>query len=221
MRTRLLLAEDNLIVRQGLTTLIEATEGVDLVGTSIDLDGLMSAVDRLEPDVVLTDIRMPPTNSDEGIRAAAMLRRTHPEVGVVVLSQHVEPEYVMAFFAEGTTRRAYLLKENVYDPDQLIAAVRAVTSGGSLIDPVVTESLLQARRRGERSSLRALTEREVEVIAAMAQGYDNRTIADQLSVSVRGVERHINAIFSKLGLSEAQDVHRRVSAVLTYLAETR
>lgn len=170
-------------------------------------------------DAVMTDIRMPPTNTDEGIRAANRLRETHPDVGVVVLSQHVEPEYVVSFFARGTEGRAYLLKENVYDPEQLSRAIDAVTSGGSLIDPKVTEALLHERIRAESSSLRLLTERELEVLGEMAQGFDNRSIADRVSLSVRGVERHINSIFSKLGLSEEEEVHRRVKAVLLYLGD--
>lgn len=213
------MAEDNLIVRKGLTAVIEATPGIDLVASCTDLDELLEAVEVQPVDVVMTDIRMPPTNSDEGIRAANRLRATHPDIGVVVLSQHVEPEYVVSFFSGGTEGRAYLLKENVYDPDQLVAAIEAVTDGRSLIDPKVTEALLNERIRAETSTLRRLTERELEVLDEMAQGFDNRAIADRVSLSVRGVERHINSIFSKLGLSEEEEVHRRVKAVLLYLSE--
>lgn len=198
---------------------MEATPGIDLVGSCSDFDGLLMEVEKQGVDVVLTDIRMPPTNSDEGIRAANRLRETHPDVGVVVLSQHVEPEYVVSFFSGGTEGRAYLLKENIYDPDQLVAAIEAVTSGRSLIDPKVTEALLHERIRAETSTLRRLTEREFEVLDEMAQGFDNRAIADRVALSVRGVERHINSIFSKLGLSEEEEVHRRVKAVLLYLSE--
>lgn len=214
-----ILAEDSLIVRQGLISLIEMTDGVELVAACSDLDTLLSAVDEHGPDAVLTDIRMPPDQSDEGIRAALALRSSHPDIGVVVLSQHVEPEYVVAFFAEGTERRAYLLKEHVYDPDQLLAALRAVVSGGSLIDPKVTEALLRDKVSVQQSPLHRLTERETEVLDAMAQGLENRAIADRLSLSVRGIERHINSIFSKLALTEVEDVHRRVKAVLLYLTE--
>lgn len=219
MATRVLLAEDSLIVRKGLTALIEATPGIDLIASCEDLDQLLAAVQEAQPDAVMTDIRMPPTNTDEGIRAANALRDTHPAIGVVVLSQHVEPEYVVSFLSRGTEGRAYLLKENVYDPDQLVAAVEAVTSGRSLIDAKVTEALLHERIRAESSTMRLLTERELEVLGEMAQGLDNPAIAGKLSLSVRGVERHINSIFSKLGLSEEDDVHRRVKAVLLYLSE--
>lgn len=208
-------------MRKGLTALIQSTPGIELVGSCEDLDGLLAAVNEQAVDVVMTDIRMPPNNTDEGIRAANQLRETHPQIGVVVLSQHVEPEYVVSFFAQGTEGRAYLLKENVYDPDQLVAAIEAVTSGRSLIDPKVTEALLKERIRAETSPLHLLSERELEVLREMAQGFDNRAIADRVSLSVRGVERHINSIFSKLGLSEEEEVHRRVKAVLLYLSERK
>ncbi len=219
MSIRLVLAEDSFIVRRGLTAVIDATPGVELAGSCGDLDSLLRQVEAVKPDVVLTDIRMPPTNTDEGIRAAASLRRTQPDVGVVVLSQHLDAQYVLSFFRDGTAGRAYLLKENVYDPDQLLAAVHAVVTGGSMIDPQVTGALVQGRLRMEASPLAGLTRRELEALSCMAQGLDNKAIADAFSLSVRGVERHINSIFSKLGLREAQDVHRRVKAVLLYLAE--
>ena len=218
MAIRLLLAEDNFLIRRGLTAVIETTPGVELVSSCGDLESLLDQVERTEPDAVLTDIRMPPTDSDEGIRAAAILRRDHPHIGVVVLSQHIDAEYVLAFFRDGTARRAYLLKENVYDSDQLLAAVNAVVAGGSMIDPEVTHALVQERLRTEPSPLAHLTDRELDVLSHMAQGLDNKAIAQSFSLSVRGVERHINSIFSKLGLSAAEDVHRRVKAVLMYLS---
>jgi DNA-binding NarL/FixJ family response regulator len=216
---RVLLAEDSYIVRRGLVSLIECEPELELVATCEHLDELLRSVDAAAPHVVLTDIRMPPSQTDEGIRAAQQLRTTHPEVGVVVLSQHLEPEYVLAFLEHGSQGRAYLLKEKIYDPEQLLAAVKAVAAGGSLIDPKVTETLVADRLRVSRSPLSALTPREHEVLAEMAQGKDNAAIAKSLFMSLRAVERHINAIFSKLALSEEPDVHRRVRAVLLFLSE--
>jgi DNA-binding NarL/FixJ family response regulator len=198
---------------------IEAEPEVELVASCDSLDSLLAAVDAHEPEVVLTDIRMPPENTDEGIRAADRIRQSHPDVGVVLLSQYLEPDYALAFFSRGTERRGYLLKEKVYDPEQLLAAVRTVAAGGSLIDPKVTEALVQDRIRREHSRVSALTNREREVLTEMAQGKDNAAIAKSLFLSLRAVERHISAIFLKLGLSEETDVHRRVKAVLVFLAE--
>lgn len=214
-----MLAEDSFIVRRGLTAVIDATPGVELVSSCGDLESLLQQVEAMKPDVVLTDIRMPPSNTDEGIRAAVSLRRTQPAVGVVVLSQHLDAQYVLSFFRDGTAGRAYLLKENIYDPDRLQAAVHAVVTGGSMIDPEVTAALVQERLRMAASPLAALTDRELEVLSCMAQGLDNKTIADAFPLSVRGVERHINSIFSKLGLRDTQEVHRRVKAVLLYLSD--
>ena len=172
---------------------------------------------RQGPDVVVTDIRMPPTGTDEGIRLAARLREERPEVGVVVLSQHAEAPYALALLAEGSARRAYLLKERVADLDELAAAVREVAAGGSRIDPQVVEQLVAGKRGAGSSELDRLTPRETEVLAEMAQGKSNAAIAATLVLSERAVEKHTNSIFSKLGLSEEPDVNRRVKAVLMYL----
>jgi DNA-binding NarL/FixJ family response regulator len=168
--------------------------------------------------VVLTDIRMPPTNTDEGIRLATALRSTHPDIGVVVLSQHVHPGYATALFEDGSDRRAYLLKERVKDQGELGRAVRCVAEGGSVIDPLVVENLLNARRVRERSQLDALTSRELEILGLIAEGRSNHAIAESLFVTKRAVERHINQIFMKLDRGESEDVSRRVKAVLLYLA---
>lgn len=219
MPIRVVLAEDNYLVREGVKRLIEAQPDLDLVGTCVDLDGLMRTVEELAPEVVLTDIRMPPTGTDEGLRAAARLRETSPGTGVVVLSQYATPAYALALLERGAAGRAYLLKERVSEAEQLVSAIREVASGGSTIDPTVVEALVEARSRGPRSPLQHLTPREGEVLSEMAQGKNNAAIAAALYVSERAVEKHINSIFSKLGLSEDHDVNRRVKAVLLFLAE--
>ena len=218
MPIRLVLAEDNVLVREGVRTLIALEEDLDLVGVSEDLDGLLALVDTERPDVVLTDIRMPPTGTDEGVRAAQQLRETHPGTGVVVLSHYLEPSYALALFADGAHGRGYLLKERVSDVDQLASAIRAVARGGSVVDPKVVDALMAARLAA-RSPVASLTPRERETLSEMAQGKNNAAIAEALVLSDRAVEKHINAVFTKLGLSAELDVHRRVKAVLVYLAD--
>ena len=213
---RVLLAEDSYIVREGVRALLDAQDGLDLVGTCEDLPTLLAAVDELTPDVVITDIRMPPDQTDEGVRAAQSLRTTHPDVGVVVLSQYVEEGYAVQLFEQGSGGRAYLLKERLGDVEELTGAVREVARGGSVIDPAVVDSLIAAKTR-QRSPVDDLTEREREVLSHMAGGSNNRTIAERLVLSPRAVEKHINSIFSKLGLAEETDSHHRVRAVLLYL----
>ncbi|MDQ1403509.1 MAG: hypothetical protein QOG03_1825 [Actinomycetota bacterium] len=217
MALRLVLAEDNYLVREGIKRLIETQTDLELVGVCEDYDGLLAMVDDEKPDVVITDIRMPPTGTDEGIRAAERLRDTHPETGVVVLSQYVDPGYALALLEKGSGGRAYLLKERVSDVEQLLAAVKQVASGGSVIDPKVVEALVSARTSAQ-SPLARLTPRESEVLSEMAQGKNNAGIAAALVLSERAVEKHINSIFLKLGLSEEPDVHRRVKAVLLFLS---
>jgi len=190
------------------------------VGACIDYPSLLKAVQEESPDVVVTDIRMPPTGTDEGIRAANELRSLYPSLGVVVLSQYSEPAYALRFLENGSKGRAYLLKERVSDIGQLASAIREVARGGSVIDPEVVDNLVKARSQDTRSPLRALTPREVEVLAEMAQGKNNAAVAAALVLSERAVEKHINSIFFKLGLSEETDVHRRVKAVLLFLAAT-
>ena len=216
---RVVIAEDSFLVREGIAQLLGRCDEVEVVALREDLPGLLDAVESTAPDVVLTDIRMPPTHTDEGIRAAATLRAEHPEVGVVVLSQYAEPGYALALLEGGSEGRAYLLKERVSDVTQLLGAVQEVARGGSVVDPKVVEVLVTARSRTPRSPLEHLTPRESEVLAEIAQGKNNAAVAASLALSERAVEKHINSMFSKLGLSEEPAVHRRVTAVLLYLAD--
>lgn len=218
MTIRLVLADDSYIIREGVRELLGGVDDITVVAVCADLDSLLSAIDSEHPDVVLTDIRMPPTNTDEGIRAAESLRTTAPNTGVVVLSQYADAEYALALLDKGAGGRAYLLKERVTDLDQLANAIREVARGGSAIDPKVVENLIAARARHARSPLAELTAREREVLAQVAEGKNNAAIAAELHLTDRAIEKHINSIFSKLGLSEEQDVHRRVRATLIYLA---
>jgi DNA-binding NarL/FixJ family response regulator len=220
-RIRVVVADDSLLVREGVRALLSEQSDLDVVGLAADHPQLMNAVETFKPDVVITDICMPPTNTDEGVRAALTLRRDRPGTGVVVLSQYDDPAHATALFQDGVAGRAYLLKERVAQPGQLADAVRTVAAGGSVIDPRIVESMLAARTRGTSSALRHLTAREREVLAEMATGANNTTIAESLFVTVRAVERHINAIFAKLGLAEEAETHRRVRAVLLYLADQR
>jgi DNA-binding NarL/FixJ family response regulator len=216
---RVVVAEDNLLVREGVVTLLEHQPEVTVCGTGGSYDELMEIVEREKPDVVLTDIRMPPTGTDEGIRAALALRDSHPETGVVVLSQYVDPSYALSLLERGSEGRAYLLKERVSDATQIVHAIEEVARGGSVIDPLVVEALVSNRRAKASSALERLTPREREVLEQMAQGRNNAGIAQALFLSERAVEKHINSLFSKLGLSEEPDVHRRVKAVLLFLSE--
>ncbi len=218
MPIRVVVAEDNYLVREGVRQLLESAEGIELVAVCEDLPSLEAAVAQSHPEVVLTDIRMPPDHRDEGLRLADRLRDTDPHVGVVVLSQYAEPEYALSLLEKGAAGRAYLLKERVSDVTQLVTAIREVAAGGSVIDPSVVGLLVAARGRARRSPLDELTPREREVLQLLAEGRNNAGIAAQLALTERAVEKHINAIFSKLGLSEEPDVHRRVKAALTYLA---
>ena len=218
---RVVLAEDDLFVREGLREVLAARPGVDLVCVCGDADSLAEAVAETEPDVVVTDIRMPPSETDEGLRVAARLRDSHPAIGVVVLSQYAEPGYSLALLEGGSDRRAYLLKDRIQHRGQLVAAIHAVARGGSLIDSKVVEKLVEAQTRAERSPLGELTPRELEILSLVARGLDNQAIADELVLTKRAVEKHINAIFLKLGLTYANDVSRRVKAALIFLAENK
>jgi DNA-binding NarL/FixJ family response regulator len=213
---RVVLGEDSFLAREAVTSVLARAPEIDLVGAAGDFEALRAAVDDIEPDVVLTDIRMPPTHTDEGVRLAHELRSTHPTIGVVVLSQFAEPAYAALLFERGSEGRAYLLKERVRDREELVRAVQSVASGGSVVDPIVVERLLA--RRAE-SRLEELTPRELEVLALIAQGRSNPAIADTLVVTKRAVERHVNSIFAKLDLGDAEDTSRRVEAALLYLAE--
>lgn len=219
MHTRVILAEDSFIVREGVARLIDSVDDLELVASCEDYDALMAAVAEHQPDVVLTDIRMPPTGTDEGIRAAAEIRRKWPAIGVVVLSQHADAAYALSLFEGGSERRAYLLKERVADLDHLLAAIQEVAQGGSVVDPKVVEGLVTMRAHKKESLLRHLTPRETEVLAQMAQGKNNHAIAETLVLSDRAIEKYINVIFSKLELSGEMDLHRRVKAVLLFLSE--
>ena len=214
---RVVVAEDNLLVREGLRAMLSDADGIDVVAVCERYEDLMAAVERHVPDVVLTDIRMPPTGTDEGVRAAAAIRASQPRIGVVVLSQYDDPEFALALLGDGSRGRGYLLKERMSDPSQLVSAVREVARGGSVIDPKVVDALVRARSGRSVTSL--LTPRERVVLSEMATGKDNQAIAAALVLTVRAVEKNINAIFSKLGLAQETEVHKRVKAVLLHLAE--
>jgi DNA-binding NarL/FixJ family response regulator len=218
---RLVLAEDQYLVREGLRRLLESAEEIEVAAVCEDLDSLLAAVDVESPDVVVTDIRMPPGSSDEGIQAAARLRETHPSTGVVVLSQYTTPTYVLALLEHGSEGRAYLLKERVKDLDQLVAAIQAVADGGSVMDPKVVDALVAQNARSESSPLNDLTPRERDVLREMAEGRNNAAIAGALFLTERSVEKVIHSIFLKLGLTWETAVHKRVKAVILYLAESR
>jgi DNA-binding NarL/FixJ family response regulator len=213
---RVVLAEDAYLVREGVRRLLETQPDIEVVAVCGSLDELLATVAADPPDVVLTDIRMPPTGTNEGIRAAEELRESHPDVGVVVLSNYVEPGYALALLERGTAGRAYLLKERVEEVEQLTAAIRAVADGGSAIDPRVVEALVA----GKESKLHDLTPRERDVLREMAEGKNNAAIAASLFLTERSVEKVIHSIFLKLGLAWETAVHKRVKAVILYLAET-
>jgi len=217
---RVVFAEDNYLVREGTAALLATSGEVDLVGTAASRDELLSAVDDLGPDAVLTDIRMPPSGTNEGIEAAKLIRAAHPQIGVVVLSQFADEEYAYDLLKDGASGLGYLLKERVADVDELVRALTEVSHGGSVLDPKVVEALVAAKERMAHSPLALLTDREREVVAHMAQGQNNAAIARSLFLTERAVEKHINSLFHKLGLTEEPDVHRRVMAVLAFLHDT-
>ena len=220
MAVRVVVAEDNLLVREGIIRLLSTAPDLEVVAACDDYDGLVAAVEREDPDVVLTDIRMPPTSTDEGVRLARALHLSHPKVGVVIVSQYSEPQQVLGVFEQGSDRRAYLLKERIHDRAVLVSAIRSVAAGGSSVDPRIIDVLIYARSGGRSSRLDELTPREREVLAEIAQGKSNPVIADDLFLTKRSVEKHINSIFLKLGLGDANDVSKRVKAALIFLAET-
>jgi DNA-binding NarL/FixJ family response regulator len=212
------LGEDDYLVREGLRSLIAASGELELKAACSDYDSLLAAILAHDPQVVLTDIRMPPAHRDEGLRIAGWLRQNRPATGVVVLSQYAEPDYAVALLDEGSAGRAYLLKERVGDAGELVRAIRTVAQGGSVIDSMVVEALVAARRR-RPSPLDGLTPREREVLALVAEGANNAAVAGSLGLSERAVEKHINSIFGKLGLAEETEIHRRVKATLLFLAD--
>ncbi len=216
---RLVLAEDGDLLRAGVLALLEGYDDIDVVATATSLPELLAAVDAHAPDLVLTDIRMPPDFTDEGIRAATLLRRTHPQIGVVALTQYSDVEYALDLVREGSDGRGYLLKERVADVDELVSALRIVAAGGSVIDQIVVDALVATSTRRTDSVLDRLTPRELEVLAMVARGMTNAAIAAELVVTDRAVEKHINSILSKLDLPADAPVHRRVAATLVFLSE--
>jgi DNA-binding NarL/FixJ family response regulator len=216
---RVVLAEDSYLVREGTRRLLESSGEVDVVAAVGSAEELLDAVERLGPDAVMTDVRMPPGHGTEGIEAAHEIRRRHPEIGVVVLSQHADEGYVLGLLQDGTDGYAYLLKERVGDRSELLRALRETSRGGSVIDSLLVEALVGRRRAEARSPLAELTARELDVLRLMAEGRSNAGIAEELSLSESSIEKHISVIFSKLGLSEEPQLHRRVAAVVTFLGE--
>ena len=216
---RVVFAEDNYLVREGTSALLATAGEVEVVGTAEGYDDLLAAVEEHRPDAVLTDIRMPPTKTTEGIDAARRIRAEHPDTGVVVLSQYAEEEYAYELLKDGAEGLGYLLKERVADVEDIVRALHDVAAGGSVLDPKVVEGLVARRDREARSPLAHLTEREREVLSLMAEGKNNAAIAASLYLTERAIEKHINSLFHKLGLSEEPNVHRRVMAVLTFLRE--
>ena len=208
-----------MLVREGIRLVIERNDDLTVAAVCDDLPQLLAIVDDEPPEVVVTDVRMPPTSSDEGIQAAGRLRETHPEIGVVVLSQYAEPAYANALLDGGSAGRAYLLKDRVSEPNQLAEAIRAVARGGSVIDPTVVDLLVSASSRAKASPLASLTKRELEVLDQVAQGKSNAAVGQALFLTERAVEKHINALFAKLGLGSTPDINRRVKAVLMHLSE--
>ena len=219
MPIRLVIAEDHYLVREGIRRLLETQPDLEVAAVCGDLDSLLAAVKEEKPDVVVTDIRMPPGNADEGIQAAERLRETDPDIGVVVLSQYANPTYALALLESGSARRSYLLKERVQDLDQLVSAIQTVADGGSVIDPKVVDALVADNARGDESRLNQLTSRERDVLREMAMGKSNAAIGEALFLAERSVEKVIHSIFLKLGLTWETSVHKRVKAVVLYLAE--
>jgi DNA-binding NarL/FixJ family response regulator len=217
---RVAVADDSLLMREALDNVLGDADDIEVVASCGDRDSLLAAIEAERPDVVVTDIRMPPADSDEGLQIAERLWREHPETGVVLLSQFADPQYGVALLEHGSDGRAYLLKERIQYRGQLVSAIRTVAQGGSMIDPKVVEALIAERHRGECSRLAELTPRELEILRLVAGGQNNQAIADEVVVTKRAVEKHINEIFRKLGLNAVPDISQRVKATLIYLAET-
>ena len=218
---RLVVAEDAYLIREGIRSALEREEDeVEVLEYCPDLASLLRAVEANPPDVVITDIRMPPTSTDEGIQAAAILRKNHPEIGVVVISQYVSPHYALKLFEYGSAGRAYLLKEHIGHRIQLMEAIREVAAGGSVVDPKVVDVLVEARMRAKNSLLSRLSTREREVLAGVATGASNAAIADSLFLTKRAVEKNINSLFAKLDLTDDKTTSRRVRAALLFLADS-
>ena len=213
---RVVHGEDNVLIREGVSRILAGAADIELVGTADDLDGLRALVEEAQPDVVLTDIRMPPTQTDEGIRLAVELNEARPEIGVVVLSQHLSRAHASLVFSGGAQGRAYVLKDRIADPEELVRIIRSIAGGDAYLDPQILHEVVSGRRQVERSGLDILSPREQEVLALLAAGQSNGAIARQLAVTNRAVERHVGSIFAKLGLEDGPDVSRRVQATLVY-----
>jgi DNA-binding NarL/FixJ family response regulator len=213
---RVVHGEDNLLIREGVSRILAGAADLDLVGTAEDLDGLRALVEELQPDVVLTDIRMPPTQTDEGIRLAVELNEDRPEIGVVVLSQHLSKAHASLVFSGGAQGRAYVLKDRIADPDELVRIIRNIAAGEAYLDPQILHEVVSGGRQVARGGLDILSPREREVLALLAAGQSNAAIARRLDVTTRAVERHVGSIFTKLGLEDGPDVSRRVQATLIY-----
>jgi DNA-binding NarL/FixJ family response regulator len=217
---RIVFADDSLLAREGVQHILADSPELELVAVCEDRDSLLAAVEEEQPDVVLTDVRMPPNRRDEGIVAANLLRQTHPEIGVIVLSQYAEPGYVVSLLEGGSARRGYLLKDRLADREQLVDAIRQVAAGGSVVDSKVVEALIAAHAGRESAPLDALTPREREILGQIAAGKSNAAIARTLVITKRAVEHHISSIFAKLDLPAESEVSRRVTATLVFLTET-
>jgi DNA-binding NarL/FixJ family response regulator len=213
------IAEDSYLIRDCLTATLSAAQEIEVVAVCTNGKELRTAIETWHPDVVITDIRMPPSGADEGIRVAAQLRDAEPMMGVMVLSQYAEPAYALALLDKGSSRRGYLLKERIRNQRELVGAIETIAAGGAVIDPMIVDLLIEARSRARQSRLSELTPRERELLAEIAVGKSNSAIAASLFLTKRAVEKHVNSIFSKLDLPETQDVSRRVKAALIYLAE--
>ena len=211
---RIAIAEDSLLLREGLARLL-SDSGFEVVAQSSDAEDLLRKVGAHKPDLAIVDVRMPPTHTDEGIRAALVIRNRHPQTAVLVLSEHIEPAFALELFANGTDRLGYLLKGRVSDLERFLEAIRRVGAGGSVLDPEVVNRLLGRQR--DHDPLTELTTRETEVLALMAEGRSNKAIGEQLVVTERAIEKHVTNIFSKLQLPPTTEDHRRVLAVLRYL----
>jgi DNA-binding NarL/FixJ family response regulator len=218
-RIRVVVADDSYLIRESLSVMLAGEPQVELVAVVSNGKELEACVDAERPAVAVVDIRMPPSGADEGVRVANRLRASHPETGVLVLSQYAEAAYALALLEDGSEKRAYLLKERIRDRGELIRAITTVARGGSVIDPQIVDVLIEARARVARSPLAELTPRERQLLGEIAEGKSNAAIAESLVLSKRAVEKHVNAIFSKLNLRDAEDVSRRVKAALLYLAE--
>ena len=219
MPLRVVVGDDSVLVREGLEQMLASSPGIEVVASCASLESVLAAIEAERPDVVVTDIRMPPSNTDEGIQLAALLRERHPEVGVVVLSQYAEPAYALKLLESGSDRRGYLLKQRLYTRGGLVSVIDEVARGGSFIDAKVVEVLVDSKTRAEQSPLADLTPSERDVLAEVATGKSNEAIADSLALTKRAVEKRLNLIFMKLGLAHAHDVSKRVKASLFFLAE--